>query len=202
MNARQKLSAILIPLGLILAFLPLSGKYSFHGRPDKLLTEALDKNTYVTADQVARYVVTEDSTVQLIDLRTPEEFRAFSIPGAINIPYSDLLSQDLESYLDRNVKNIFYSNGDYQANYAWIIATGLGFENNFVMKGGLNEWYRVIMNSEFTGDRISARVNALFETRLRARKLFTDLNSMPDSMKAKYRESREIERKKLDGGCE
>jgi len=27
-------------------------------------------------------------------------------------------------------------------------------------------------------------VNALFETRLRARKLFTDLNSMPDSMKA------------------
>jgi len=43
MNARQKLSAILIPLGLILAFLPLSGKYSFHGRPDKLLTEALDK---------------------------------------------------------------------------------------------------------------------------------------------------------------
>jgi len=202
MNARQKLSAILIPLGLILAFLPLSGKYSFHGRPDKLLTEALDKNTYVTADQVARYIVTEDSTVQLIDLRTPEEFRAFSIPGAINIPYSDLLSQDLESYLDRNVKNIFYSNGDYQANYAWIIATGLGFENNFVMKGGLNEWYRVIMNSEFTGDRISARVNALFETRLRARKLFTDLNSMPDSMKAKYRESREIERKKLDGGCE
>ena len=202
MNARQKLSAILIPLGLILAFLPLSGKYSFHGRPDKLLTEALDKNTYVTADQVARYVVTEDSTVQLIDLRTPEAFRTFSIPGAINIPYSDLLSQDLESYLDRNVKNIFYSNGDYQANYAWIIATGLGFENNFVMKGGLNEWYRVIMNSEFTGDRISARVNALFETRLRARKLFTDLNSMPDSMKAKYRESREIERKKLDGGCE
>ena len=202
MNARQKLSAILIPLGLILAFLPLSGKYSFHGRPDKLLTEALDKNTYVTADQVARYVVTEDSTVQLIDLRTPEEFRAFSIPGAINIPYSDLLSQDLESYLDRNVKNIFYSNGDYQANYAWIIATGLGFENNLVMKGGLNEWYNKVMNSQFTGDRISARENALFETRLRARKLFTDLNSMPDSMKAKYRESREIERKKLDGGCE
>jgi rhodanese-related sulfurtransferase len=202
MNARQKLSAILIPLGLVLAFLPLTGKYSFHGKPDKLLSEALDKNTYVTADQFARYVVTEDSTVQLIDLRTPEEFRAFSIPGAINIPYSDLLSQDLESYLDRNVKNIFYSNGDYQANYAWIIATGLGFENNFVMKGGLNEWYRVIMNSEFTGDKISARQNALFETRLKARKLFTELNSMPDSLKTKYRESREIERKKLDGGCE
>jgi hypothetical protein len=32
--------------------------------------------------------------------------------------------------------------------------------------------------------------------------MFSELNSMPDSMKTKYMESREIERKKLDGGCE
>jgi hypothetical protein len=70
------------------------------------------------------------------------------------------------------------------------------------MKGGLNEWYRVVMNSEFSGDKITARENAIFETRTRARRLFTEMNSMPDSLKAKYRESKEIERKKLDGGCE
>ena len=33
------------------------------------------------------------------------------------------------------------------------------------MKGGLNEWFNTVMNSNFTGDRISARENALFETR-------------------------------------
>jgi hypothetical protein len=33
------------------------------------------------------------------------------------------------------------------------------------MKGGLNEWFNTVMNSSFTGDKISARENALFETR-------------------------------------
>jgi hypothetical protein len=83
-----------------------------------------------------------------------------------------------------------------------MIARGLGFKNNYVLKGGLNEWYRVVMNSEFTGDRITARENALFETRTRAKKMFTEFNSMPDSLKDKYSESKEVERKKLDGGCE
>ncbi len=202
MNTRQILTTILFLLGLILAFLPLSGNYSFHGKPGKLLVATLDENTSCTPDQVARFVVTEDSTVQLVDLRTADEFESFSIPGAINIPYSSMLSLNLESYLDRDVKNIFYANGDYLANYALVLARGLGFKNNMVMKGGLNEWYRTVMNSEFTGERISARENALFETRRKARKMFTELNSLPDSLKVKYRESKEIERKKLDGGCE
>jgi hypothetical protein len=58
------------------------------------------------------------------------------------------------------------------------------------------------MNSNFTGEKISARENALFETRFRARKIFTDINSLPDSLKTKYFEARQIAATKLDGGCE
>jgi hypothetical protein len=32
--------------------------------------------------------------------------------------------------------------------------------------------------------------------------MFTELNSLPDSLKAKYLESRKFSSKKLDGGCE
>lgn len=202
MNMRVTLSIILLLMGAVLAFLPSSGRYSFHGKPEKILAEALDPDSYVTVDQVARLLVNDDSTYQLIDLRSPEEFQAASIPDAINIPYNNMFSTHLESYLNRNVRNIFYANGDYVANYALVIAEGLGFKDNQVMKGGLNEWYDVVMNSRFTGDKISARENALFEMRTRARKQFTELNSMPDSLKARYRESKEIQRKKLDGGCE
>lgn len=202
MNARQNLSAVIVLLGIIMAFLPLSGKYSLHERPEKVLSQILDENTFFTADQVARFVVTEDSTIQLIDLRTTEEFNGFSIPGAVNIPYSELLSKDLESYLNRNIRNIFLSNGDYRANYALVLARGMGYTNSYVMKGGLNEWFSLVMNSRFSGETITARENALFETRMKARKMFTELNSMPDSLKARYRASKEIERKKLDGGCE
>jgi rhodanese-related sulfurtransferase len=203
MNQRVKFSVGLLCLGLILALLPLSGSRSFTVRPQKLLSEVLADNTYFTVDQVARFVVSEDSSVQIIDLRTPEEFRSMNIPGSINVPYSKLLDNDPGSFLNiGKSKNIFYSNGDYDSNYALTIAKGLNLNNTFVMKGGLNEWFNTVMNSNFTGDKISARENALFETRTRAKKMFYEMNSLPDSLKLKFFESKHIAAKKLDGGCE
>jgi rhodanese-related sulfurtransferase len=203
MNAREKLSAILLSMGLILALMPLSSNRSFNTRPDKVLEEALDMNTYLTADQVARLIISEDKTIQLIDLRSNEEFNRFNIPGAINIPYNEFLDKDPESILhNKESKYIFYSNGDLFSNYALVLARGLRYNNTYVMKGGLNEWFGSVMNSSFTGDKISARENALFETRVRARKMFTEINSLPDSLKQKYIEAKDIDAKKLDGGCE
>jgi rhodanese-related sulfurtransferase len=203
MNTRVKFSIILLGLGLILALLPLSGSRSFTVNPKKLLSEVLDNSTYFTVDQVAKFMVSEDSSVQIIDLRTPEEFRTLNIPGSINIPYSKLLDNDPGSFLNNGkARNIFYSNGDFDSNYAIAFERGLNFNNTYVMKGGLNEWFNTVMNSNFTGERISARENALFETRTRARKMFNEMNSMPDSLKMKFIRSKHIAAKKLDGGCE
>ncbi len=199
---RIKLTILLLISGLILAFLPLSGRYSLHGSPRKLLTEVLHPETYVTSDQVARYVVSDDSTIRLFDLRPSIEFEKASIPGAVNLPYAKFLESDLESLLNTGVTNIFYSENEMDANYALVLAKGLGYANTRVMKGGMNAWQNDIMTSSFTGETISARENALFEIRTRARKMYTEINSMPDSLKVKYRASLEIERKKLDGGCE
>jgi rhodanese-related sulfurtransferase len=203
MNSRQNFSVGLISVGIILALLPLSGSRSFTVKPKNLLTNILDNSSYFTVDQVARFVVSEDSSVQIIDVRTPEEFKAENIPGSINLPYSKLLDTDPATLLNNGKsKNIFYSNGDYDANYALTITRGLNLKNTFVMKGGLNEWFNTVMNTTFTGDRITARENALFETRSKAKKLFAELNSMPDSLKLKFILSKQLARKKLDGGCE
>lgn len=203
MNTREKFSAGLLCLGLILALLPLSGSRSFIVRPQKLLSEVLDGNTYVTVDQVARFVVSEDSSVQIIDLRKPEEYRVMNIPGSINVPYAKFLDNDPGTFLNGGKsRNILYSNGDFDANYALAIAKGLNLKNIYVMKGGLNEWFSTVMNSSFTGEKISARENALFETRTSAKKMFNEMNSLPDSLKLKFVESKHIAAKKLDGGCE
>jgi rhodanese-related sulfurtransferase len=203
MNAREKLSAVLLSLGLILALLPLSSNRSFNTKPGKLIKEALDQSTYLTADQVARFVASEDNTIQLIDVRSREEFRTFNIPGSLNIPYAEFLNNDPARFLNnRNTKYIFYSNGDLYSNYALIIARGLKYNNTYVLKGGLNEWFSTVMNSSFRGERISARENALFESRTRAKKMFTEINSLPDSLKQKFIDSRRVAAKKLDGGCE
>jgi rhodanese-related sulfurtransferase len=83
----------------------------------------------------------------LIDVRDPDEFDKFSLPGAINIPLSDLLNPQWTDVLNQDVKmNVFYSNGSLQANQAWMITRQLGYENNFVLEGGLNHWVETIMN--------------------------------------------------------
>jgi len=203
MNTRVRFSVGLLGLGLILALLPLSGSRSFTVKPEKLLSEVLDNSIYFTVDQVAKFIVSEDSSVQIIDLRTPGEFRTVNIPGSINVPYSKLLDNDPGSFLNNGkARNIFYSNGDFDSNYAIAIARGLNFDNTYVMKGGLNEWFNTVMNSNFTGERISARENALFETRTRAKRMFNEMNSMPDSLKIKFIQSKHLAIKKLDGGCE
>jgi rhodanese-related sulfurtransferase len=203
MDTRGKFSVGLFCLGFILALLPLSGNISFTVRPQKIIPEILDKKTFFTVDQVARFIVSEDTSIQLIDLRSPDEFSSFNIPGSINVPYNELLSSDPGNYLnDRNIRYIFYSNGDLNSNYALVIAKGLNHKNIFAMKGGLNEWFNTVINSNFMGDRISARENALYETRTRARKIFTEINSLPDSMKLKFMMAKRTASKKLDGGCE
>jgi len=71
----------------------------------------------------------------------------FSLPGAINIPLTDLLSDEFKDILDQDVKmNVLYSNGTLQANEAWMITTQLGYKNNYVLQGGLNFWAETIMN--------------------------------------------------------
>jgi rhodanese-related sulfurtransferase len=203
MNTRGKFSVVLVSLGLILALLPLTGNRSFTVKPEELLPEVFGQESNFTVDQVARFIVTEDSTIQLIDLRTADEFKEFNIPGSMNIPYNELLKTDPATLFgNQDIKNIFYSNGDFDSNYALIAAKGMKYRNVYTMKGGLNEWFKTVMNTTFTGERISARENALFETRTRAKKLFTEINSLPDSLKQIFYDSKHLEAKKLDGGCE
>jgi rhodanese-related sulfurtransferase len=183
--------------------LPLSGNRSITIKPQKLLDEAIDEKSFLTVDQVARFIVSEDSTVRIIDLRSPEEFSSFNIPGSINLPYREFLINDPGNTLNnRDLRYILYSNGDFDSNYAMVLANGMNIKNVFVMKGGLNEWFSTIMNSSFSGTRITARENALFETRTRARNMFTEINSLPDSLKRKFYVAKHLAVKKLDGGCE
>jgi rhodanese-related sulfurtransferase len=203
MNTREKFSVGMIGFGLILALLPLPSNPSFSVKPDLLQKAALDEKTYVTVDQVARFMVSEDSTILLIDLRPQAEFNKINIPGSINIPYAGLLNNDLNKLLNKpGIRSIFYANDDLFSNYAVVLTRGRKFTNTYAMHGGLNEWFATVMNSSFTGEKISARENALFETRSRARQMFNEINSLPDSLKLKYSASKRMAAKKLDGGCE
>ncbi len=203
MSVRTKLSVLLVLFGFTAFVLPdrennlrqpeLNEYFSFLNSEDK----------YFSADELAGFVVSEDSTIQIIDLRSREEFLAFNIPGSVNIPFEDLYKEEYRGFTDQDkVKNILYSNGETISNQALALLVLSGFENNYILKGGMNSWYEEVMLSEFSGDKISIKENRLFETRYKARRYFNEINSLPDSLKLKFLEIKKIKESELVGGCE
>ena len=203
LNLRIVFSIVLVCLGLIVSLVPYKDNKAGQVKPSALLQKITGGTQFVTIDQAARYIINEDTSVRFIDLRNQEEYRAFNIPGAINIPYHDLLNRDWEGYLNQHeVKNIFYSNGDELSGLAWVLTTRIGYSNNYILKGGMNGWYETVMQSQFKGGRITPSENAKFETRRNASLLFTKMNSLPDSLKIKFLDAKRLQEAKLTGGCE
>ncbi len=145
---------VLIGLALLLVLLP-EKHASKQLKPEQLLQEINDNTRYMTTDEVAEKLIYGDAYLQLIDVRSADNFQKFHLKGAVNIPLDSILNKDekgnyeYEDILNQDVKtNVFYSNGTVYANQAWILLRRLNFKNNYVMKGGLNRWIETVIQPQ------------------------------------------------------
>jgi sulfur-carrier protein adenylyltransferase/sulfurtransferase len=149
MKPLKLLALFVIPMGLIIAAVPQNKTNPYKLTAEEVLNEANTRTQFVTADVVADMIVKKDPSLRLIDVRSQEEFEKFSLPGAINIPSTSLLSVEYADILNQDIKmNVFYSTGTLAANEAWMITRQLGYTNNFVLEGGLNYWFDAILNPQ------------------------------------------------------
>lgn len=114
--------------------------------PEELLTEINNPSRYLSTDLIARRIIEQDPSLFLIDVRTPEEYEEYSIEGSFNIPLDNLLNVEWIDYLDQEGMDVvFYSNSDIYSDQAWTLSIQFGFSNLYVLKGGVNEWFKTIM---------------------------------------------------------
>jgi rhodanese-related sulfurtransferase len=147
MKPRSLLALILITMGIIIAAVPQNRTRPYKLTANDLLGEVTTRTQFITPDVVADMIIKKDPSLRLIDVRSQDEFEKYSLEGAINIPITDLLSDEYTDVLNQDIKmNIFYSNGTLTANEAWMITRQLGYHNNFVLEGGLNYWFDEILN--------------------------------------------------------
>jgi len=147
MKPLRLLAMFIIPMGLIIAAVPQNKTKPYKLTAEQLLGEVNTRTQYVTPDVVADMIIKKDPILRLIDVRSQDEFEKFSLQGAINIPVTDLLSEKYADILNQDGKmNVFYSNGTLNANEAWMVTRQLGYNNNFVLEGGLNYWFDAILN--------------------------------------------------------
>jgi rhodanese-related sulfurtransferase len=197
MKSLRLLALLLIPMGLIIAAVPQNKTKPYKLTADQLLGEANTRTQYIAPETVADMIIKKDPSFRLIDVRSQDDFEKFSLPGAINIPVSDLLSDKYTDILNQDVKmNIFYSNGTITANEAWMVTRQLGYKNNFVLEGGLNYWFDAILSPQF----------AKYDFRLSAGKalgggLTVQSNQTQGSASPKPALQAGPKKKKASGGC-
>ncbi|MBV6426486.1 MAG: hypothetical protein KIPDCIKN_00998 [Haliscomenobacter sp.] len=169
------MNRIFLIIGL-LAFVSChrEGKETEMPSPQQLLLEIYQKQSFASVEQVANWIINKDPSLVLVDVRQPAEFKQFSLPGAINIPLGELLSQENRKQIDcEKFKPVFFSNDDLQSEKAWMLHRRLGCASGYVMKGGLNAWVSAILAPQEPPQTASEEAFELYRFRQALAKYFT-----------------------------
>lgn len=170
--------------------------------PDKLLWEIIQPTRYLSTDQIAKMIIQKDPTLEIIDVRSAEEFNKYTLTNAINLPLDSLLNNESLNYLGiPGVNVVFISNDDIYADQAWVIAKRLGFSSTYVMKGGLNRWIETIIQPQEPDESASQEAFANYDFRKGARMYFTGAKIEKSTTKKEITIKRRKKSNVASGGC-
>jgi len=85
-------------------------------------------------------LVLKSNTVQLVDVRTPNEFKSGHLNNALNINYYDQDFSQQISKLDKSKPIYVYCRSGVRSKYSSEILKKLGFKNIYNLKGGILNW--------------------------------------------------------------
>ena len=91
---------------------------------------------HVTPAELAAWIVEGRSDFRLLDLRSPEEYASYHIPGAENVQSPQLAGYPLLP----GEKIVVYSQGGIHAAQGWMLLRALGFQGVYTLFGGLDGW--------------------------------------------------------------
>ncbi len=135
-------------LGLILAFAPVDQTTRKTVSMQEMMKELQTNDYYVTADELAHWIIDKQPGIAIVDIRSDEDYVRYHIPGNAHIPFSQLSkSKELQDLKDADMI-ILASNGNTKAAQAWILLREMGFDNIYVLQGGINYWVKAFSNPQ------------------------------------------------------
>lgn len=140
-------AALFIVLAVV-AFLP--GRNEIINRR---IAEARRQQTCVfkeiPADKLAYEIVNSYYKLNVIDVRSPEEFEAFHLPMAINIPIEKMMDRQYEPLFRQRLRtNVFYADNDTLVRMACLKAKYIGKSENMILKESAREFREMFYLAE------------------------------------------------------
>jgi sulfur-carrier protein adenylyltransferase/sulfurtransferase len=195
--------ALLLGLALLLVLLP-EKKVHDEMAPEELLRHINSTSRFISSDMVADRLIKKDPSMLLVDVRSADLHKDFTLPGALSIPLAGIIQpENIEMLTQEGLDVIFFSTDDILANQAWIICKRKGIKNIYVMKGGLNEWFTSFFKLQPPPETAPSEEIALYQFRLGVQQYFTGADA--GTVKKAEPETISITPKKkksaAEGGC-
>ena len=151
------------------------------------------------ADKLAFELVNNYYNYNIIDVRSPEEFKAYHLPLAVNIPLDSMMNREWEGYFKKGFKsNIFYSDDTGQAKKACMLASLLGKANHFMLSTTAENFRKMFYEPEKPAEGASKDAMNLYYFRVKSATQMDDLVKALERFNSK---PKVIKFKKAQGGC-
>lgn len=182
---------------IIIAIIPDS-----NSRLEAKINAALSQNNLtsveVPADKLASEIVNNYYRINIIDVRTPEAFKAYHLPFAINIPVEKMSDRQWSKILDQKHKvNYFYADDQKIAKKGYLKAGFLGKAENYILIESPENFKNLFSNLVPPGANASKKEVNTYNFRQKAA---TDMKMLVDALKNST-EPVIVKTSKIKGGC-
>lgn len=197
-------SKMVLPLTGVAVILAFTA-FFFPEKRETVLEKVSDKN-YVneieiqsmSVDELALRLMLKDKNLQLIDVRSFEEFKEYTLPNAVHAELEEMFNQNMNKILNNREKVIvIFGNDDYEGRKAAALAKELGYKNVGYLSGGLVEFKSEILDFE-APDIVPASRNIVDKYKFRS----SAAAKLPAIIEAaKPKEVKKEAPKRVLGGC-
>jgi rhodanese-related sulfurtransferase len=140
------LAVIAVLIGVSAFALPNRQEYITNQASDETKLSAYNPKT-MTIDELAFRIIDDDQKIQIIDFRTPEQFKELNLPNSVNLSIESMFTKDAtQMLLTNHKKRVFIADDEVTEKRAAFIAEKLGFDEIYIVPGGLNSFKDNILN--------------------------------------------------------
>jgi len=167
---------LIILLGIIIMRIPEKSARSYFQTDEKsILKELASDERFMEADEFAYNIIHQIKKFRIVDVRPQDQFLQMSFPGSVNIPFETLGDRRHKDFFTNDDQKVLVSNGGSLAGMGYVFLRRSGYENLFVLRGGINTFIREIFQ-DTPADEDEFRFDKQYDERFRqkAAKFFKD----------------------------
>ncbi|MFZ4620540.1 MAG: YeeE/YedE thiosulfate transporter family protein [Bacteroidota bacterium] len=153
-----------LALGVALLFMPDYKERVMNevSQPEFLKTFQVKE---MTPDELTFRIIDHDPKLSIIDLRPQTEFATMLLPGSSNLELKQLFQKEFSELLgNRHKKKVFVANNENDARTAAAIAQRLGYENFFVLCGGMPNLVRTVLEQKAGSENFTCSYSGQTQT--------------------------------------